>query len=247
MISRNIQPQPLPDPTGPIPKHVAVIMDGNRRWARERNLPIVEGYRRGMTTLRETTRACRDFGVQILTVYGFSEENWKREATEISLLFELCCAFARNELDALRRENVRVQVIGRVERLPRAPRKALEDLVRNTAGNNGTILNLAVNYSARTEMKDAVKALAARVHSGALSLDAIDDQTLSSYLYTAGLPDPDLLIRPGGEYRISNFLLYQIAYTELWVTEVYWPEFTRSHLAEAIVEFQRRQRRFGGA
>ena len=246
MISRDAR-HPLPDPTGPIPRHVAIIMDGNRRWAREHNLPIIEGYRRGMTTLRETTRACRAFGVPILTVYGFSEENWKREESEISLLFELCCAFARNELDMLRRENVSVRVIGRIERLPRAPRRALQVLVEKTASNDGTILNLAVNYSGRTEMKDAMRALAADVRSGALSVEAIDDTTLGSYLYTAGLPDPDLLIRPGGEFRLSNFLLYQIAYTELWVTDVYWPEFTRAHFAEAIVEFQRRQRRFGGA
>jgi undecaprenyl diphosphate synthase len=246
MISRDTR-HPLPDPTGPIPHHVAIIMDGNRRWARERNLPIIEGYRRGMTTLRETTRACRALGVSILTVYGFSEENWKREQSEISLLFELCCAFARNELAMLCKENVRVRVIGRIERLPSAPRRALEDLVEKTASNNGTTLNLAVNYSGRTEMKDAMKALAADVRSGALSVDDIDDATLGGYLYTAGLPDPDLLIRPGGEFRVSNFLLYQIAYTELWVTDVYWPEFTRAHFAEAIIEFQRRQRRFGGA
>jgi len=246
MISRD-QRHPLPDPAGPIPRHVAIIMDGNRRWARERGLPVIEGYRRGMTSLRETTRACRDFGVPILTVYGFSEENWKREESEISLLFELCCAFARNELDMLRRENVTVRVIGRIERLPRAPRRALEDLVEKTAGNTGTILNLAVNYSGRAEMHDAMRALAADVRSGALALEAIDDATIGSYLYTAGLPDPDLLIRPGGEFRVSNFLLYQIAYTELWVTEVYWPEFNRARFAEAIVEFQRRQRRFGGA
>jgi undecaprenyl diphosphate synthase len=236
----------LPDPAAPIPRHVAVIMDGNRRWARENNLPVVEGYRRGMTTLRETTRACRDFGVPILTVYGFSEENWKRDTQEVSVLFELCCAFARNELAGLRKENVRVRVIGRIEALPRAPRQALEHLVRGTAGNDGTILNIAANYSARTELKDAVKALASRVRSGELSPDEIDDKTLGSYLYTAGLPDPDLLIRPGGEHRLSNFLLYQMAYTELWVTDVHWPEFTRSHFAEALVEFQRRQRRFGG-
>ncbi|MBC5805121.1 MAG: di-trans,poly-cis-decaprenylcistransferase [Candidatus Eremiobacter antarcticus] len=248
MISRNIpQRRALADLTGPMPKHIAVIMDGNRRWARERNLPIIEGYRRGMTALRETTRACRDFGVPILTVYGFSEENWKRETSEISLLFELCCAFARTELDALRRENVRVRVIGRIEALPRAPRKALEELVLRTAGNSGTVLNIAVNYSARTEMCDAIKALANDVHAGTVTPDSIDDDTLASYLYTAGLPDPDLLIRPGGESRLSNFLLYQVAYTELWMTDVYWPEFSPAHFADAIAEFQRRQRRFGGA
>lgn len=199
-----------------------------------------------MATLRETTRACSDYGVSVLTVYGFSEENWKREWSEISLLFELCCAFARNELNALRRENVRVRVIGKLEGLPRAPRVALEDLVAQTAGNTGTILNLAVNYSARSEMRDAMRALAADVQSGHLAPEAIDDQMLGSYLYTAGLPDPDLLIRPGGEYRLSNFLLYQVAYTELFITDVYWPEFSRAHFAEAIAEFQRRQRRFGG-
>lgn len=246
MISRNIQPAALPDPAGPLPQHVAMIMDGNRRWARKRSLPIVEGYRRGMTVLRDTTRACKDFGVPILTVYGFSEENWKREMSEISLLFELCCAFARTELDALRRENVRVRVIGRLDALPRAPRQALQDLVEKTAANTGTQLNLAVNYSGRTEMRDAVQALARDVRAGVLAPEAIDDGTLHSYLYTAGLPDPDLLIRPGGEFRLSNFLLYQVAYTELWVTDAYWPEFTRAHFAEAIVEFQRRQRRFGG-
>jgi undecaprenyl diphosphate synthase len=246
MISRNPKPQPLPDRSEPLPTHVAVIMDGNRRWAREHKLPIVEGYRRGMAALREITRACRDFGVPILTVYGFSEENWKREAGEVSTLFDLCCAFARTELAGLRKENVRIHVIGRIEGLPRAPRQALEHLVRGTAGNNGTVLNIAANYSARTEMKDAVKAVAMRVRAGELSPDDIGDATLRSCLYTAGLPDPDLLIRPGGEYRLSNFLLYQMAYTELWVTEVHWPEFTRSHFAEALVEFQRRQRRFGG-
>ncbi len=246
MISRDAR-FPLPDPAGPIPSHVAIIMDGNRRWARSRGLPIIEGYRRGMTTLRETTRACRDFGVDVLTVYGFSEENWKREESEISLLFELCCVFARNELEMLRKENVRVRVMGRTERLPKAPRAALEDLVGKTADNTGTILNLAVNYSARAEINDAMKALAEDMQTGVLAVGAIDDTTLGSYLYTAGLPDPDLLIRPGGEYRLSNFLLYQVAYTELWVTDVYWPEFTRAHFAEAIIDFQRRQRRFGGA
>jgi len=242
---RDAQRYPLPDPAGPIPRHVAIIMDGNRRWARERKLPIIEGYRRGMTALRETTRAAADFGVPILTVYGFSEENWKREAAEVSLLFELCCVFARNELDGLRRENVRVQLLGRVEALPPAPRKALEHLVKGTEQNTGTVLNLAVNYSARTELKDAFKALALALRAGTLKEDDIDGSTIASYLYTAGMPDPDLLLRPGGEYRLSNFLLYQMAYTELWVTEVFWPEFTREHFAEALIEFQRRHRRFG--
>lgn len=229
----------------PIPAHVAIIMDGNRRWARERNLPVAEGYRRGIASLRETVRACRDFGVGTLTVYGFSEENWARPWSEISVLFDLCSAFAYQELDGLRRDNVRVKVIGKFEALPERPRRALENLVEKTAGNTGTVLNLAVNYSARTELRDAVHALAGDVRSGALNADTIDENTLGAYLYTKGMPDPDLLIRPGGEYRLSNFLLYQCAYTELYVTEVCWPDFSREQFAMAVAEYQRRQRRFG--
>ena len=228
-----------------MPRHVAVIMDGNRRWARERHLPVAEGYRRGIIALRETTRACSDFGIPMLTVYGFSTENWKRASSEISLLFDLCCMFARSELDALCRENVRVRVIGRPEALPPEPRQALDELVTKTIANAGTVLNLAVNYSGRSEMRDAVRALAADVRRGALSPEAIEESTIASYLYTAGLPDPDLLIRPGGEHRLSNFLLYQAAYTELWMTPAYWPEFSREHLTQAIREYQQRQRRFG--
>jgi undecaprenyl diphosphate synthase len=230
----------------PIPRHVAVIMDGNRRWANERRLPVIEGYRRGMTSLREITKACRDFGVPILTVYGFSTENWKRQWSEVSLLFDLCCSFASSELDQLCRDNVRVRVIGRYELLPDAPRTALERLIEKTAGNDGVTLNLAVNYSGRAELKDAVRALAQDVQAAKLRPEDIDEDTLSRYLYTGGLPDPDLLIRPGGESRISNFLLFQIAYTELWMTDVYWPDFRRDHFVAALLEYQRRQRRFGG-
>ena len=229
----------------PIPRHVAVIMDGNRRWARERRLPIVEGYRRGIATLRDAVRTCGDLKIPILTVFGFSEENWSRPWSEISVLFDVCCAFAYRELESLCRDNVRVEVIGKYEALPERPRRALENLIEKTAGNTGTLLNLAVNYSARSELRDAVKALAHDVHTGALSAEAIDEKTIVKYLYTRDLPDPDLLIRPGGEYRLSNFLLYQCAYTELYVTDVCWPDFSRDHFAMAVAEFQRRQRRFG--
>jgi len=230
-----------------IPRHIAVIMDGNRRWARERGLPLVEGYRRGIIALRETTRACSELGVAYLTVYGFSTENWKRDETELSILFELCCAFARNELDGLIRENVRVRLIGHPEALPAAARRALEDLVEKTAANTGTVLNLAVNYSARAELGDAARAMAADVAAGTLAPSAIDENTIGNYLHTRDLPDPDLLIRPGGEARLSNFLLYQMAYTELWLTDVYWPDFTRETLTLAVADFARRGRRFGGA
>ena len=228
------------------PQHIAIIMDGNRRWARERGLPLVEGYRRGIVSLREVTRACSELNVRYLTVYGFSTENWKRDDTELSILFELCCAFARNELAGLVRENVRVQLIGHPEDLPPAARSALSDLVEKTRANTGTVLNLAVNYSARAELGDAARALAADVASGAISPAAIDEDTIGRYLHTRDMPDPDLLIRPGGEARLSNFLLYQLAYTELWMTDVYWPDFTRETLALAVADFARRSRRYGG-
>lgn len=230
-----------------MPKHVAIIMDGNRRWAKERRLPAIEGHRRGIVALREVTRAARDLKIPVLTVYGFSTENWKRDRTEISILLDLCVYFAQNELAELSRNNVRVNVIGRYEALPAASRDALDGLVEKTKHNDGLLLNLAVNYSARMEMRDAICALAEDVKSGKLAVDAIDEERIESYLYTSMLPDPELLIRPGGESRLSNFLLYQVAYTELYLTETYWPDFSREHFALALADFQRRQRRFGGA
>ena len=229
----------------PIPSHVAVIMDGNRRWARERGLPVAEGYRRGIGSLRELTRACRDYGVRLLTAYGFSTENWKRDAGEVSLLFDLCCAFAVTEAAGLRKDGVRVRVLGDVSALPRAPREALATLVEQTERCRSITLNLAVNYSGRSEMLEAVKALARDVRAGRIDPEAIDQTAFERRLYTAGQPDPDLLIRPGGEHRISNFLLYQLAYTELWVSDVHWPDFDRAHFEAALVDYQSRHRRFG--
>ncbi|HET9392729.1 MAG TPA: isoprenyl transferase [Candidatus Rubrimentiphilum sp.] len=230
-----------------LPRHVAIIMDGNRRWAKSRGVPAIEGHRRGMLALREVTRACSDLGIPILTVYGFSTENWRRDATEISLLLDLCVYFAQNELIELSRNNVRVNVIGAYRALPQSSREALDRLMERTAGNTGLVLNLAVNYSARAELQRAVKAIAADVASGVLQPDAIDDATISSYLYTADQPDPDMLIRPGGEHRLSNFLLYQLAYTELVMSDVFWPDFGRDEFMRTLLEFQKRQRRFGGA
>ena len=231
----------------PLPKHVAIIMDGNRRWARARRMPAIEGHRRGIVALREIMRACSDWGIPMLTVYGFSTENWKRDKTEISLLLDLCVYFARTELAELHRNNVRVNVIGRYEQLPPASKAALDGLVAKTAANTGLILNLAVNYSARTELRDAVARMMQDVQQGTLAPDAIEDDTLASYLTTAGMPDPDLLIRPGGESRLSNFLLYQVAYAELVLRDAFWPDFGRDAFADAIAEYQRRRRRFGGA
>jgi len=224
-----------------MPRHVAIIMDGNRRWAKDHRVPFIEGHRRGIVALREITRAASDWRIPLLTVFGFSTENWKRDSTEISLLLDLCVYFAENELTELHRNNVRVYVIGRYELLPNASRDALDRLQARTAENTGLVLNLAVNYSARTELRDAVRALARDVRAGALTPDDITEDRIASYLYTSRMPDPDMLIRPGGESRLSNFLLYQAAYTELIMSDRYWPDFGRDQFAAAIGEFQRRQ------
>ena len=229
-----------------MPRHVAIIMDGNRRWAKERCLPAIEGHRRGMIALRRVTRAASDFGIGALTVYGFSTENWNRDAHEISLLFELCVYFARNELIELRRNNVRVKVIGEWESLPGAPRGALAELQAQTEGNTGLLLNLAVNYSSHAELERAVRAIARDVANGKVAPENIDEALIARHLYTAGLPELDLLIRPGGEQRLSNFMLYQAAYAELVMTDVYWPDFSKDDFVRALIVFQQRERRFGG-
>jgi undecaprenyl diphosphate synthase len=229
-----------------LPGHVAIIMDGNRRWARERRMPAIEGHRRGIVALREVTRAASDWGIPMMTVYGFSTENWKRDSTEISLLLDLCVYFAQSELAELKRNNVRVNVIGHYEQLPAPSRDALDGLIAKTSDCTGLALNLAVNYSGRSEVRDAVVSLARDVQAGRLAPEAIDEARVASYLYTANMPDPDMLIRPGGESRLSNFLLYQAAYTELLMTDVFWPDFGRDDFAAALAEYQRRQRRFGG-
>jgi undecaprenyl diphosphate synthase len=230
-----------------LPQHVAIIMDGNRRWAKERRMPFIEGHRRGIVALREITRAASDWDIPLLTVFGFSTENWKRDSTEISLLLDLCVYFAENELTELRRNNVRVHVIGRYELLPPASREALDRLQSRTAANTGLTLNLAVNYSGRAEVRDAVRALAGDVRGGRLAPDDITEERIASYLYTSRMPDPDILIRPGGESRLSNFLLYQAAYTELVMSDCYWPDFGREQFAAAIAEFQRRRAARGDA
>ncbi|MBV8639511.1 MAG: isoprenyl transferase [Candidatus Eremiobacteraeota bacterium] len=229
------------------PRHVAIIMDGNRRWARRRGLPGVEGHRRGILALREVTRVASDLGVEIVTVYGFSTENWRRDSREIAFLFDLCVYFARTELAELNRNNVRVRVIGDWQALPKGSRDALAELQAKTANNTGLILNLAVNYSSRSELERAVRGIAADVASGALRVEDVNDDLIASRLFTAGIPDPDLLIRPGGEHRLSNFLLYQAAYTELVMTDVFWPDFSRADFEEAVREYASRQRRFGGS
>jgi undecaprenyl diphosphate synthase len=228
-----------------VPRHVAIIMDGNRRWAVERTLPVIEGHRRGVRALQRVVGAAVRMGVDVLTVYAFSEENWERSDAEVTALMDLARTFARREAAALLRANVRVRVIGRRQRLPAAVRAALEELERETAAATGMLLNIAINYGARTELCDAVRAIAFEVAAGRLEPSAIDDAAISNRLDTAGLPDPDLLIRTGGELRLSNFLLYQCAYTELWATPTPWPEFDGVAFDAAVTAFTARQRRFG--
>jgi undecaprenyl diphosphate synthase len=227
------------------PRHVAVIMDGNRRWAAANGLPQIEGHRRGMLTLRRIVIAAAKAGIEVLTVYAFSEENWGRSSAEVGTLMDLGATFARREADAFAREGVRVRLIGRRDRLPVALREAMAALETRTAANNGMTLNLAVDYGARTELAAAVRMLAEEVAAGRLEPDAIDEDAIAGRLSTAGLPDPDLLIRTGGDLRLSNFLLYQCAYTELWSTTVPWPQFDARAFGGALASYAQRQRRFG--
>jgi len=230
---------------GHAPRHVAIIMDGNRRWATARGLPAIEGHRRGVRALQRTVAAASNAGLDVLTVYAFSEENWGRPSEEVTLLMELARVFARREAEALLRANVRARIIGKRDRLPAPVREALAELEARTAAATGMTLNIAIDYSARTELCDAIRALAQDVADGTLDPDAIDDDAIAGKLTTAGMPDPDLLIRTGGELRLSNFLLYQCAYTELWSTLTPWPEFDGRAFDAALAAFAGRQRRFG--
>ncbi len=234
----------LPD-VAPAPRHVAIIMNGNRRWAAANGLPAIEGHRRGMLTLRRVVIAASKAGIDVLTVYAFSEENWGRSAAEVGALMDLGAAFARREAEAFAREGVRVRLIGRRDRLPIALREAMAALEARTAGGDRMTLNLAVDYGARTELCSAVRMLAEEVAAGRLDPDAIDEDAIANRLSTAGLPDPDLLIRTGGDLRLSNFLLYQCAYTELWSTAVPWPQFDARAFSGALASYAQRQRRFG--
>ena len=230
-----------------VPRHVAIIMDGNRRWAKARRFPVIAGHRRGIIALREVTRSAKDFGVEILTVYGFSTENWRRDKTEISLLLDLAVYFARTELAELQRNDVRVEIIGDYRALPKSSREALDRLVEDTAGNRGLRLILAINYSARAELRDAAIAMAGDALAGRLDPASIDEQRVGAYLATAGVPNPELLIRPGGESRLSNFLLFQLADAELYMTDVYWPDFGRREFADALAFYDRQRAADGGA
>ena len=227
------------------PRHVAIIMDGNRRWARARGLSALEGHRRGMAALERTIDAALRNGIDLLTVYAFSEENWTRERREVIALFGLAEAFARDRAASLAARGVRVRVIGRRDRLPRSLGEAFRILEERTAAGSALLLTIAVDYSARTELRNACRALARDVAAGRLTPDDIDEDAIAANLCTAGLPDPDLVVRTGGELRLSNFLLYQSAYSELWATSAPWPDFDDAALGRAVSAFAARERRFG--
>ncbi len=225
-----------------IPRHVAIIMDGNGRWAAQRHLPRVEGHRAGIDAVRDTVETSARLGLDVLTLYAFSVENWKRPPTEVSVLMGLLRRYLRLELDTLLRNNIRFHVIGRPHELPDQVYHELLDAEARTSRNSGMQFNIALNYGGRAEIVDAAR----RAIESGVSASSLDEARFAEFLYTAGQPDPDLLIRTSGEMRVSNFLLWQIAYAEIWVTDTLWPDFRCQHLLEAVVAYQKRDRRFGG-
>jgi undecaprenyl diphosphate synthase len=225
-----------------LPRHVAVIMDGNGRWAAQRHLPRVEGHRAGIESVRDVVESSARIGIQVLTLYAFSVENWKRPVTEVSTLMSLLKRYLRLELNTLLRNNIRFRVIGREEELARDIRDELKAAETKTAANTGMLFNIALNYGGRAEIVEAAR----RLLSAQVRPEDLDEQRFAGFLYTAGQPDPDLLIRTSGEMRISNFLLWQIAYAEIWVTDTLWPDFRKRDLLEAILAYQKRDRRYGG-
>ena len=228
-----------------LPRHVAIIMDGNGRWARQQGKPRIMGHKAGVRSVQELVRCARELGIGVLTLYAFSTENWRRPSTEVDSLMGLLQTYLENQLDQMVENQVRLRTCGRRDRLPVMVRQVLENTIRETAGNDGLILNLALSYGGRDELVRAVRQLAARAVKGELRPEEIDEEKLASELDSAGLPDPDLLIRTGGEARLSNFLLWQLSYSELYFTRVLWPDFGREHFLAALADFQQRQRRFG--
>jgi undecaprenyl diphosphate synthase len=234
-----------------LPRHVAIIMDGNGRWAERRHLPRIAGHRAGVQSARAVIEACARLHIPALTLYAFSLENWRRPKAEIDFLMRLLREYLRKELPVIHRNNIRLQVIGRSDQLPKAVLVDIERGVKLTAGNTGMYLNVALNYGGRAELVDAFNAILHRVrhngvHKNGFDSFRVDEQMIAENLYTAGLPDPDLLIRTSGEMRVSNFLLWQIAYAEIYVTETLWPDFRCAELYAALVDYQKRERRYGG-
>ena len=238
--------EPLDVPRERLPRHIAIIMDGNGRWARQRGLPRIEGHRRGATSVRRVTEECARLGIEQITLYCLSSENWKRPAEELDFLLQLLQQYLVDERPRIMEHNIRVKWIGRREGLPEEALRALDQTVRRSSGNTGLCVCLAINYGGRAEVVDAVRRIAAEVRDGTLDPAAITEEDISAQLYTAGMSDPDLLVRTAGEMRISNFLLWQISYAEIWVTEACWPDFDEAQLHAALRGYAARDRRFGG-
>jgi undecaprenyl diphosphate synthase len=232
--------------TSRFPQHIAIIMDGNGRWAQRRHLPRIAGHRAGVASARQVIESCARLGIQALTLYAFSLENWRRPKTEIDFLMRLLREYLRRELPEIHKNNIRLIVIGRLDHLPEAVRKDVQDAMDHTAKNSGMKLAVALNYGGRAELVDAFNSILDHVRNNGATFPPVDEKMVSEHLYTAGLPDPDLLIRTSGEMRVSNFLLWQIAYAEIYVTDTLWPDFNRARLLEALLDFQKRERRYGG-
>jgi len=230
---------------GRLPRHIAVIMDGNGRWAQKRHLPRIAGHRSGTQSARTTIETCARLKIEALTLYAFSVENWRRPKTEIDFLMALLREYLRKEMPLLQKNNIRMRFLGRIDELPAGVQNDVRDAMEKTAGNKGMVLCVALNYGGRAEIVDAMNAILSERNGHGASHKVTEEQ-LSQHLYTEGLPDPDLLIRTSGEMRVSNFLLWQIAYAEIFVTETLWPDFNRARLLEALLEFQKRERRYGG-
>jgi undecaprenyl diphosphate synthase len=228
-----------------LPKHIAIIMDGNGRWAEQRSLTRIAGHQKGIKRAKEVIRSCRKLGIQVLTLYAFSTENWNRPQKEIKTLMRLLKRFLTAEGNQLIRNNIRLNTIGAIEELPQEVNEVLSEIMDKTKDNSGMVLNAALSYSGRSEIIHAIRTIAKDVRKGTVKPHQIDETLFSSYLYTTGLPDPDLLIRTSGELRISNFLLWQLAYTELYITNTLWPDFTEKDLLLALQNYQKRERRFG--
>lgn len=229
-----------------LPRHVAVIMDGNGRWAERRGLPRIEGHRNGVASVRRITEQCARLGLEQLTLYCLSSENWKRPEHELGFLMHLLEQYMIEERGEIMRQDIRVGMIGRRDGIPPSAAREIDKTIELTRDNGGTYLCLAVNYGARQELADAARRIAREVRDGALAVDDVDEETLAARLYTAGRPDPDLLVRTAGERRVSNYLLWQISYAEIWVTDVCWPDFDAAHLHDALRDYAQRNRRFGG-
>lgn len=229
-----------------IPHHVAIIMDGNGRWAKGRGLPRVAGHKQGMDNVKRIVEVANTYNIKVLTLYAFSTENWKRPKQEVSFLMKLPQEFLNVYLPDLISENVKIEVIGQTEKLPAHTKKAINNAIEKTKDNTGLILNIAMNYGSRLEMVDVVKSIAEDIRLNKLTPEQIDEQTINDRLYTSHLPEPDLLIRTSGEIRLSNFLLWQLAYTEFWFTDVYWPAFSETEFKQALKAYQQRKRRYGG-